>query len=235
MDLTLISQGAEGKIYTCTFLGKKSIKKERIPRSYRQKSLDTKLRERRLIQESRNLVKVHKEGVPVPGLYFVDTITCSLYMEFITPSISLKNFFIQNPLVPQSLLCDFAGQIGKGIALMHNAQCIHGDLTTSNMLLKPQITLANENLKDFSAADYLINPCMVYFIDLGLSYGSSTPEDMAVDLHVLEKAISSAHPQLENFFVEILYSYKIHKRKADSVLTKLDQVKMRGRKRLAFG
>ncbi|OMJ89679.1 hypothetical protein SteCoe_8131 [Stentor coeruleus] len=235
MDLTLISQGAEGKIYTCTFLGKKSIKKERISRSYRQKSLDTKLRERRLIQESRNLVKIRKEGVPVPGLYFVDTITCSLYMEFITPSISLKNFFIQNPSIPQSLLSDFANQIGKSVALMHNVQCIHGDLTTSNMLLKPQVSLATEILNDFSPADYLVNPCMVYFIDFGLSYGSSTPEDMAVDLHVLEKAISSAHPQLEKIFIEILAAYKIHKRKADSVLTKLEQVRMRGRKRLAFG
>lgn len=122
-------------------------------------------------------------------------------MEFITPSISLKNFFIQNHSVPQSLLYDIANQIGKGVALMHNVQCIHGDLTTSNMLLKPQITLATEILNDFSPADYLVNPCMVYFIDLGLSYGSSTPEDMAVDLHVLEKAISSAHPLLENFVI----------------------------------
>ena len=85
---------------------------------------------------------------------------------------------------------------------MHNAQCIHGDLTTSNMLLKPHTSLITEVLADFSVADYIVNPCLVYLIDFGLSYGSNTPEDMAVDLHVLEKAIGSAHPQLENMVIE---------------------------------
>ena len=149
------------------------------------------------------MVKIRKEGVPVPGLIFVDTITCSLYMEYINPSMSLKNYFIQMESVQIPFLNNIALQIGKSIALMHNAQCIHGDLTTSNMLLRPQTSLTTEVLNDFSTGDYLVNPGTVYLIDFGLSYGSNTPEDMAVDLHVLEKAIGSAHPQLETFVKNI--------------------------------
>ena len=145
------------------------------------------------------MVKIRKEGVPIPGLLFVDSISCSLYMEHINPSISLKNFIMAVETLPTSFLNDISSQIGKSIAIMHNSQCIHGDLTTSNMLLKPKLSLTAETVKEYSIPDYLANPCIVYFIDFGLSYGSNTPEDMAVDLHVLEKAIASAHPLLENF------------------------------------
>lgn len=175
------------------------MKKERISRSYRHKLLDSKIREKRLVQEARNMVKLRKEGVPVPGLIFVDTISCSLYMEYVFPSMSLKNFFIDLENVPVPTMADFAGQMGKSIAVLHNCQCIHGDLTTSNFLVKPDLSLTTEILADLSIGDYLAKPCTVYLIDFGLSYGSNTPEDMAVDLHVLEKAISSAHPQLETF------------------------------------
>lgn len=163
-------------------------------RSYRHPTLDSKIRERRLIIEARTQAKLHKEGVPVPSLLFVDTVTYSIYMEHINPSISLKTFLISCPVLPDVLFNDLASQIGKNIALMHNAQCIHGDLTTSNMLLKPKIPLSAETESTLTISDYLANPCIVYLIDFGLSYASSTAEDLAVDLHVLEKAIGSAHP-----------------------------------------
>jgi TP53 regulating kinase and related kinases len=145
------------------------------------------------------MVKIRKEGVPIPGLIFVDTISSSLYMEHINPSISLKQFLVSAVSIPSSLLNDLCSQIGKSIAMIHNVSCIHGDLTTSNMLLKPQFSLNSELEFENNVQAYINNPCIVYIIDFGLSYGSSATEDMAVDLHVLEKAISSAHPLLETF------------------------------------
>ena len=163
-------------------------------RSYRHPTLDTKIRERRLVIEARTQAKLHKEGVPVPSLLFVDTVTFSLYMEHINPSISLKTFLISCPVLPEVVFNDLASQIGKNIALMHNVQCIHGDLTTSNMLLKAKLPLSSEPESALTIPDYLSNPFTLYLIDFGLSYASSTAEDLAVDLHVLEKAIGSAHP-----------------------------------------
>jgi len=37
----------------------------------------------------------------------------------------------------------------------------------------------------------------VVMIDFGLSYNSKLPEDKGVDLYVLERALTSAHSQLE--------------------------------------
>lgn len=73
--------------------------------------------------------------------------------------------------------------IGRAIGLMHNADVIHGDLTTSNMLLR--------------AASPGASPSVV-LIDFGLSYVSTLVEDKAVDLYVLERALSSTHPEAED-------------------------------------
>lgn len=85
---------------------------------------------------------------------------------------------------------------------MHNSGVVHGDLTTSNMLLKPPIALEIE-MKDSVLTPFALlnsdNIGTVYMIDFGLSYVSNNPEDMAVDLYVLERAIGSAHPRLTGF------------------------------------
>src|SRR3989338_6709944 len=62
--------------------------------------------------------------------------------------------------------------IGKNIALLHQQEIIHGDLTTSNMILKGE---------------------EVYFIDFGLSFIDPKAEHKAVDLHLLRQALESKH------------------------------------------
>eukprot|EP00126_Sphaerothecum_destruens_P010734 Sdes_comp20798_c0_seq4m17081 len=69
--------------------------------------------------------------------------------------------------------------IGVLVAKLHRENIIHGDLTTSNMLLEGN----SEN---------------IILIDFGLSYVSSLAEDKAVDLYVLERAFASTHPKSEN-------------------------------------
>lgn len=61
---------------------------------------------------------------------------------------------------------------------MHKTDIIHGDLTTSNMLLRSSLDIV--------------------LIDFGLSYISTLIEDKAVDLYVLERAIGSTHPEPED-------------------------------------
>jgi len=72
------------------------------------------------------------------------------------------------------------------IAKLHNGGVIHGDLTTSNMMVKNN---------------------QVYLIDFGLSYVKNDIEDQAVDLYVLEKAFLSTHPLLDKEFEELLKYY----------------------------
>lgn len=57
LELVLISQGAEGKVYTTDFLSRPTIVKERLSKKYRTKELDFKINKQRMIQETRCMVK----------------------------------------------------------------------------------------------------------------------------------------------------------------------------------
>lgn len=66
MDMTLIGQGAEGKVYSTIFLSRPTIIKERIPKKYRVKELDEKLTLQRLRQEARCMIKCRRAGILTP-------------------------------------------------------------------------------------------------------------------------------------------------------------------------
>lgn len=113
-----------------------------------------------------------------------------------------------------------AVRVGQILAKMHDENVIHGDLTTSNMLLRrgPEDT----------------EPELV-FIDFGLSYISALPEDKGVDLFVLEKAFLSTHPNTDVLFEKLLKSYTATSKMSPAVIKKLDEVRLRGRKRSMVG
>lgn len=113
-----------------------------------------------------------------------------------------------------------AEKIGQILAQMHDEDLIHGDLTTSNMLLRRGPDRAEGQL---------------LLIDFGLSYISALAEDKGVDLYVLEKAFLSTHPNTEALFQKLLQSYTRASKSSSLVLTKLDEVRLRGRKRSMIG
>lgn len=82
--------------------------------------------------------------------------------------------------------------IGDSIAAMHSIDVIHGDLTTSNMLLRK----ANDASQATGGSSDISLPSIA-LIDFGLSYVSTLVEDKAVDLYVLERALASTHPEDE--------------------------------------
>lgn len=79
---------------------------------------------------------------------------------------------------PERILL-MARQIGEAIGKMHDAEVVHGDLTTSNIMIRSS---NNE----------------VVFIDFGLANMKPIVEDKAVDLYVLERAFISTHPDSES-------------------------------------
>lgn len=88
---------------------------------------------------------------------------------------------------------DLMKMIGNVLATMHLSQIVHGDLTTSNMMLRP---LPRQS----STGDLATPPCEIALIDFGLSSHSNVPENLAVDLYVLERAFASTHPTSEVWF-----------------------------------
>lgn len=126
-------------------------------------------------------------------------------------------------------MIDLMKRIGLAVGRLHNlAGVVHGDLTTSNMMLRRRDGSAAQGKAKAVEGD-------VVLIDFGLATQSQSDEDRAVDLYVLERAFLSTHPRAERLFGEVLEAYKGSFKKAASVLVKLEDVRMRGRKKSMIG
>ncbi|KAD3338260.1 hypothetical protein E3N88_33781 [Mikania micrantha] len=216
-SLVLIKQGAEARVFESTFAGRKSIVKERFSKKYRHPTLDSKLTLKRLNAEARCMTKARRLGVSTPVLYAVDPISHTLTFEYVEGP-SIKDIFLEFGIqgVVEEKMDDIALQIGDTIGKLHDGGVIHGDLTTSNMLWR-------------SGSNQLV------LIDFGLSFVSTLPEDKAVDLYVLERALLSMHSSCGNVMDKILAAYRKSSKQWSSTFNKLGQVRLRGRKRSMIG
>lgn len=235
---TLVTQGAEGRLYQTSYLDRAvpCALKYRPPKPWRHPTLDARLTRHRILSEARILARCRREGVRVPAVYALDEAAGWLMLEWIpglpvrarinealgartaagTPGAST----VQDNAALRSLMT----RIGAAIGGMHRVGVVHGDLTTSNMMLRP----AGED-----GAGPLDGEIVI--IDLGLASGSTLPEDRAVDLYVLERAFASTHPRAECIFADVLEAYKASFAQAPAVLKRLEDVRMRGRKRSMLG
>ncbi|CAM9192200.1 unnamed protein product [Heterosigma akashiwo] len=217
--MELISQGAEARIYSLpSFMGRPAVVKERFSKSYRSLPvLDLKITSKRTIQEVRCMAKCRKAGIDTPLLLLVDTKNSKIYMEKI-PGMTVRQFLVENMEGDMEACLALAGAMGAAVAKMHDAKIVHGDLTTSNFMLRGE--RPSEGL---------------VVVDFGLGNLQPLPEDKAVDLYVLERALVATHAGAEPLVDEALRAYKALSRTSDAVLQRLFQVRQRGRKRECFG
>lgn len=187
-----IARGAEAVLYE----DKGRIIKHRLKKSYRIKELDDELRKQRTRREANLLQKV---PVPHPELIETDQKE-KIVMEKIKGK-KLRDVLDKKPLL--------AKKVGELVAELHNHHIIHGDLTTSNMILGEKNQLV--------------------FIDFGLSFHSHKIEDKAVDIHLFKQALNSRHHKVyEKALKQFLSGYKkAHKYK--ETLERLKNVESRGR------
>ncbi len=199
----IIFNGAEAILYLDHWFNYKIIKKIRKSKSYRQKSLDLKIRKFRTINEAIFLHKCKTIGIKTPIVFLVDTNNYEIIIEYVEGKI-LKDL-IENNSLPFSF-----NKIGEIIALMHKYDIIHGDLTTSNFIV-------NEN---------------IYLIDFGLSFSSKRIEDKAVDLHLFKEILNSCHSSSSNKLLKQMYSgYKniLGKSSLNAIIDKIDIIESRRR------
>lgn len=202
MSKKLISQGAEAKL----FLEDGSIIKNRFQKKYRIKEIDDKLRGFRTRREAKILSKLQSLNFRSPRLIKSDDKE-NIIIEHLNGNL-LKNVLEK---YDYRKLCS---EIGGKIAILHNNSIIHGDLTTSNVILKNEI----------------------YFIDFGLSFFSDKAEDKAVDLHLLKEGLESKHYKIwEECFKCAIESYKKIAKNSNETLRRLEIVEKRGRYRARKG
>ena len=215
--MRLIAQGAEAKIYEGTFgevfnvslIDEKVIVKHRIPKRYRIPEIDIKLRKERTVREARILHRAKEFGVNCPHVYEVNLRDMVIVMEFIE-GVRLKEHLEEVPMEERLRLCR---EIGRQIGKLHRAGIVHGDLTTSNMILRER---------------------KVYLIDFGLADFDSTLEARGVDLHLLKRAMESTHyTWFEEGFRAVLEGYGevLGEKAREEIEEKIEEIESRGRYR----
>ncbi|KAK1728737.1 tyrosine protein kinase [Colletotrichum acutatum] len=249
---TLITQGAEARLYHTTHLSsdRPAALKYRPPKPYRHPTLDARLTRSRILAEARVLAKCRREGCPVPALYALDEVAGWLMLEWIPGApvrVRINEWLGERrttaaipegegetpegapPKKDPTGIKNLMRRMGTAIGQMHKIGIVHGDLTTSNMMLRPP--------KSSDTNDHDDNPLdgQVFIIDFGLASQSTSDEDRAVDLYVLERAFGSTHPRAEAYFQDVLDAYRGSYKQAPVTLKKLEDVRMRGRKRSMIG
>lgn len=172
----LIYKGAEANLYVS---GEKLIKK-RVKKDYRIPELDESLRRYRTRHEAKLMEKILGFGFPAPRVYSVSEKEAVIEMEYVKGDL-VKDVFEEEG---EAKVAEISEKIGETLALLHQHNIVHNDLTTSNMLLA-----------DGS----------VYVIDWGLGYHSTRMEDAAMDLVVFKKSLRATHPErFELIWVSVL-------------------------------
>ncbi len=190
MAAKTIGKGAEAVLFLTRFKGKTAVVKKRLQKKYRHPTLDYKLRKNRTRREERVLQRLNEKGVNAPK--FFDAKDSQVVFSF------EKGVLAKNAKLTPAIL----KEIGKQLALMHEAGIAHGDFTTSNIL---------------------VDGAKIKIIDFGLSVFSQSIEDFATDLVLFEKTVS---PQE---FAVFLKAYAGKKKNASAVLARFREIKQRGR------
>lgn len=215
--MQLIAKGAEAELRR----EGGTLVKERITKGYRLHEIDEKLRKRRTTTEARLLREARRAGVKTPQI--LEENATSIRMEFIDGE-KVKD-------VLNGKNCEIISEkIGVAVAKLHSYNIIHGDLTTSNMII------VAERKDDPRREKEPFRPS-IWFIDFGLGFFSRREEDKAVDLYLLHEALESTHFSiLDEAWDAVLDAYKEHYPGSNKVIKALLNVEKRGRyKERRFG
>lgn len=204
----LIKKGAEASLYLAEWHGRKVIMKKRLPKKYRPPKLDDSIRTYRTIHEPQLMHEAKKAGVTTPTIFLVDIGNATIIMEFIIGK-QVKQVLTEASKKDRQLLCF---QIGELIGRLHKNGIIHGDLTTSNMILD--------------------NEGKIFIVDFGLGEKRSELEARGVDLHLMKRALQSTHFRFaEECFGAVMegYSEIVGNESMKEIMGKIKEIERRGR------
>jgi TP53 regulating kinase-like protein len=204
----LLKKGAEASLYLADWHGRQVVIKVRIPKKYRPEALDKQIRSYRTVHEPQLMHEAKAAGVPTPLIYMINIPEASITMEYVKGR-QIKQLLNKTPQDKRQELCV---KIGELIAKLHSHGLIHGDLTTSNMIL--------------SSED------KIFFVDFGLGEKNIEAEAEGVDLHLMKRALQSTHYQFwEECFKAVLigYSSVMGVKTAEKVYEKIKEIERRGR------
>ena len=204
----LIKKGAEASLYLADWHDRKVIMKKRLPKKYRPSKLDEQIQTYRTVHEPQLMHEAKKAGVPTPTIFLVDVKNATIIMGFIEGK-QVKRLLSEVTKSERQSLCL---KIGELIGRLHEHGIIHGDLTTSNMLLNSE--------------------GKIFFVDFGLGEKTKELEARGVDLHLMKRALQSTHFLFtEECFDAVIrgYSKVLGTEIVKNILDKIKEIERRGR------
>lgn len=203
----VIAQGAESIILKTERWNQSLVLKWRQSKPYLVKDIDSHLRKSRTSRECKMLSVARTLGASTPAVYAVNLDDYTILMDYIEGN-QFKQ--IANSL-PEKQLKQLCFEFGRSIALLHMGDVVHGDPTTSNVIIDSKSKL--------------------WLVDFGLSEMNATVEMKGVDLHLIHRALETTHWDLQECMLEATlkgYSDTVG-REAKEILSRMDEIRERGR------
>ena len=205
---TLFKKGAEASLHVATWNGRKVVLKTRFPKRYRHEKLDKNIRTYRTVHEPQLMNEAKKAGVLTPVIFQVDLRNSRIIMEFIEGK-QIKQLLGSLSPNERKEMCT---RIGEAIGKLHKHGVIHGDLTTSNMIVNRE--------------------GRIFLVDFGLGEKSTELEAKGVDLHLMKRALQSTHCQYAEECFEAVtkgYAAVVGEDRTKEIAGKIREIERRGR------
>jgi N6-L-threonylcarbamoyladenine synthase/protein kinase Bud32 len=175
-----------------------TAEKRRVSKRYRVPALDRRLIAERTRAEARLIAAARKGGVPTPVMSDITADTIS--MEF-----------VEGTLLTGNLSETTVQEAGRMVGKLHTAEIMHGDLTTSNLILRKSD-----------------GRCVL--IDFGLSQVTPEIEQRGVDIHVFFQTLKSTAPdRAELLKTAFIAGYTETFEGAADVIRREHEIELRGR------
>ncbi len=172
------------------------VHKRRIEKRYRVKAIDKWIRKERTKSEAKLISEARRKGVPTPIIFDINDY--EIVMER-----------IEDDLAREVINGAISDKIGEFVGILHKNRIIHGDLTTSNIIMG----------RDKS----------IYFIDFGLSFIESSTEARGVDVHVFFQSLGGTYESSEQLRDAFIKGYMRTFPNASQVLKRVKEIEQRGR------
>ena len=203
----ILALGAESVIFKTQRWNQSFALKWRKTKPYLLEEIDSLLRKTRTSKECRTLTIARELGVRTPAVYSVDLNNYSILMDFIEGT----QFKLLVEKLTQKQLVNLCQKFGQSIAQLHQGGVVHGDPTTSNVIVDQQSRL--------------------WLIDFGLSEMNATIEMKGVDLHLIRRALETTHWDKQELMLNATIEGYIDTmgKESEDALSRMNEIRERGR------
>jgi TP53 regulating kinase-like protein len=203
----LIARGAESVIMKVERWNQPFVLKWRQSKPYLLPDIDTHLKKTRTTRECKMLSVARSLGVRTPAVYAMNMSEFTILMDYINGS-QLKQLVNE---IHEDKIEQLCNEFGHSIAMLHKGGVVHGDPTTSNVIIDSESRL--------------------WLIDFGLAEMNATVEMKGVDLHLIHRALETTHWDIQELMLDATiagYSKTMGNASKD-ILSRMEEIRDRGR------